>query len=279
MKNVIVDTDIGFDADDAFALGLALKSPEVRIRLIITNDEFKGNRVRVLDRFLKESGYSNVPIVKGFDLGNENFVAGNFIKQFEIKEYGDNFVQAIKDVVENNDKVYYVCLSTFTNLAKFLSSFISFTNKIEVVSMAGSKENVEPEHNLRLDVNSARKVIDLGAIINLVTADITRNKQIELHPNSNIIQQLKNSKEGLHKCIYQLTKLWFKNKVPTTYMHDPLTLSYLIHNKFLSFKKEKITFTDNGYYTTGNGSEIRLCVSADYQGFMEFLKKRLFSSN
>ncbi len=42
--STILDTDIGYDPDDLFALLLLLNSPELKPNLIITGDEVCGKR-------------------------------------------------------------------------------------------------------------------------------------------------------------------------------------------------------------------------------------------
>ena len=49
---VIIDTDIGDDIDDAFALALALKSPELKILGVTTTFGDTEMRARLLDRYL-----------------------------------------------------------------------------------------------------------------------------------------------------------------------------------------------------------------------------------
>ena len=53
---VILDTDIGDDIDDAFALALALKSPELNLLGITTTYGDTELRARLLDRFLSGAG-------------------------------------------------------------------------------------------------------------------------------------------------------------------------------------------------------------------------------
>ncbi len=64
-ERVVVDTDIGDDIDIAFALALALRSPELQILQI--NSDF-GNtalRTRLLKRFLASVGRSDIPVSTG----------------------------------------------------------------------------------------------------------------------------------------------------------------------------------------------------------------------
>ena len=58
---VIIDTDIGDDIDDAFAIGLALQSPEVKILGITTAWGNTALRARLVERFLRETGQDGHP--------------------------------------------------------------------------------------------------------------------------------------------------------------------------------------------------------------------------
>src|SRR6195256_316698 len=62
---VILDTDIGDDIDDAFALALALRSPELQILGITTTFGDTETRANLLDRFLAESGRPEIPVAAG----------------------------------------------------------------------------------------------------------------------------------------------------------------------------------------------------------------------
>ena len=62
---VIIDTDIGDDIDDAFALALALKSPELKVLGVTTTFGNTEMRARLLDRYLKAVGRSDIPVFAG----------------------------------------------------------------------------------------------------------------------------------------------------------------------------------------------------------------------
>ncbi len=61
-EKVIIDTDIGDDVDDAFALALALRSPELQILGITTTFGDTETRAKLVDRFLAEAGHGEIPV-------------------------------------------------------------------------------------------------------------------------------------------------------------------------------------------------------------------------
>ena len=62
---IILDADIGDDVDDAFALGLALHSPEIEIIGITTAWGDTALRARMVRRMLLENGTATIPVAEG----------------------------------------------------------------------------------------------------------------------------------------------------------------------------------------------------------------------
>src|SRR5260370_22515210 len=64
-EKVIIDTDIGDDIDDAFAVALALRSPELHILVVTTTFGDTETRAKLLDRSLAEVGRPHTPLAAG----------------------------------------------------------------------------------------------------------------------------------------------------------------------------------------------------------------------
>jgi inosine-uridine nucleoside N-ribohydrolase len=62
---VILDTDIGDDIDDAFALALLLHSPEVKLLGVTTAFGDTELRARLVNRYLQAVGQMKIPVVAG----------------------------------------------------------------------------------------------------------------------------------------------------------------------------------------------------------------------
>ncbi len=62
---IIIDSDIGDDVDDVFAIGLALTSPEVEILGISSAWGDTKLRARMIDRLLIETNATNIPVAEG----------------------------------------------------------------------------------------------------------------------------------------------------------------------------------------------------------------------
>ena len=64
---VIIDTDIGDDVDDAYAVGLALQSSELKILGITTAWGNTPLRAQLVERLLQETGRQDIPVAVGIE--------------------------------------------------------------------------------------------------------------------------------------------------------------------------------------------------------------------
>jgi len=69
---VILDTDIGDDIDDAFALALVLKSPELKLLGVTTEFGDTELRARLVNRYLQAVGWRYIPVAAGVPTKTSN---------------------------------------------------------------------------------------------------------------------------------------------------------------------------------------------------------------
>lgn len=71
-EKIIIDTDIGDDVDDAFALALAVRSPELQVLGVTTTFGDTEARAKIVDRFLGEVGRAEIPVLAGRATATKN---------------------------------------------------------------------------------------------------------------------------------------------------------------------------------------------------------------
>ena len=85
---VILDTDIGDDIDDTWALALLLKSPELDLKLAVGDYGEAQYRARLLAKLLERAGRTNIPVGLGLDIaprGDGRQAA--WVKDYDLKAY------------------------------------------------------------------------------------------------------------------------------------------------------------------------------------------------
>src|SRR5215468_3694664 len=82
VNRVILDTDIGDDIDDAFALALALRSPEIELIGITTAWGDTLLRARLANRLVQEAGSTTLPVLAGVRTTSKtNFTQADWAKE------------------------------------------------------------------------------------------------------------------------------------------------------------------------------------------------------
>ena len=141
---VILDTDIGDDIDDTWALALLLKSPELDLKLVVGDYGESQYRARLLGKLLERAGRTNVPVGVGLDISpiGESRQAA-WIKDYDLKSYPGkvltNGVQAIIDTIMNSPQpVTLICIGPAPNIAEALKREPRIAQNARFVGMDGS---------------------------------------------------------------------------------------------------------------------------------------------
>jgi inosine-uridine nucleoside N-ribohydrolase len=280
MKHVILDTDIGGDADDCFALLFALNSPEISLDLIVTDDEHKGHRAMFAEQFL-ERMKRQVPVVSGIDLGNSKYCCIEDLL-YLMPRVDDDCLRRIASVVSQYHRTEYVCIGPQSNLAMFMEEYPSFGGKVNITMMGGGLEKYRcrdiAEYNVRKDVAAARKVFLSDWNKRYVLGDTTNNPAIEIKEFSEMYWCLSVDERDYVGYLFSSMKAFFeKSSHKSTLMHDPLTVS-TVFDDFVEFDNRHVTMDDKGImHTDPDGKETMVSVAADYQGFWRMFCKRILS--
>ena len=141
---VILDTDIGDDIDDTWALALLLKSPELDLKLVVGDYGEAQYRARLLAKLLERAGRSDVSVGVGLDIAPRGEGRQNaWIKDYDLNSYPGkvltNGVQAIIDTIMNSPQpVTLICIGPVPNIAEALKREPRIAQHARFVGMDGS---------------------------------------------------------------------------------------------------------------------------------------------
>lgn len=193
-RAVVVDTDPGID--DAVAILLALRSPELDIRGITTVAGNIGGATttRNAGRILALAGRSDIPVIagasaplsrKGFDTvdihGGDGLGGVAFPEPLAAPRDRDavRWMAELLDA-EPSDSIDILALGPLTNIARLLCDHPDAARRIgRVVAMGGAiheRGNIGPrsEFNMAADPEAAAIVFAAGVPLVLVPLDVTR---------------------------------------------------------------------------------------------------------
>jgi len=174
-KPVILDTDIGSDIDDTWALAALLHSPELKPLLITTTSGDTLYRAEVTARFLEIAGRTDIPVGIGISHGkmkDEHRHQGPWVADYDLTGFPGTLhkdgVRALIETIRSApEPVTLISIAPSFNIARALETAPDIAQKCHFVGMHGSIDRgygpdspPDPETNVRLDVPGFRKVLD-----------------------------------------------------------------------------------------------------------------------
>lgn len=135
-KIVILDTDIGGDIDDTWALGMLLKIPKLNTRLVVSATYNTAYRAKLIAKFLEQAGRSDIDVGVGIKQACDNKINRQeaWVEEYELSDYpGKVFqdgVQAIIDLIMSSEsEVTLIGIAPMPNIAEALTQVSHFLTK------------------------------------------------------------------------------------------------------------------------------------------------------
>ena len=230
-EKIIIDTDIGDDVDDAFALALALSSPHLQILGITTSWGDSDLRARLVERFLKQTGHEGIPVAAGPQTqSHAPFTQAAWSEAFPEPANGwPNAVDLILDQVRRNPgQVTLISLAPLSTVGALIQKDpVTFRKLRRVVMMGGSirqgygdlgylpDRGPSAEYNIKMDIPAAKALFASGVPIDMMPLDSTQLKLDEVL-RAILFSQKTPMTEALH-ALYQQWASYPNNVTPTLF--------------------------------------------------------------
>jgi inosine-uridine nucleoside N-ribohydrolase len=181
---VILDTDIGDDIDDTWALCMLLGMPELDVKLIVTASDDTPSKTRLAAKILEAVGRTDVPLATGKKTSDRPLNQSKWLGDYSLDGYSgvvheDGVGELIAIVKASPDPVTIIVLGPQTNLAAALERDASIASNAQLAMMAGSirigydgKSEPQPEWNVYRDVAAARAVFAAPWKITMAPLDV-----------------------------------------------------------------------------------------------------------
>lgn len=140
---VILDTDIGFDVDDVWALAFMLRCPELDVQLITTNTGDTEYSAALVGKLLERAGRTDIPVGIGLPLDAIERTHSQWLNGYRVEDYPGvvhrDGVNAIVDtIVQAEDQVTIVSIGPLANIAAALQREPGITSRSRFIGMHGS---------------------------------------------------------------------------------------------------------------------------------------------
>ncbi len=283
-EKIIIDTDIGDDVDDAFAIALALRSPQLEILGISTTFGDTEARARITDRLLGEVGRQDIPVVAGAPTP-----APNPMSQLRYAE-GSRFARTshapavdfiLQQIRRYPGQITLIAIGPLMNVGALIDRDApTFRQLHQVIIMGGSIERgygdvgyapprgPEAEWNIKNDVASAKKLFSAGVPLYVMPLDSTQLKLDEV--KRPIIFRAGTPLTDA------LTLLYHEWGQQTPTLFDAMAVAYLLDATLCPAKPMRIRVDDQGFTRAESGaSNAQVCLNSDAEAFFRFYIPRV----
>lgn len=295
---IIIDTDIGDDIDDLFALLLAVNSPELHVRGITTVFRNARRRAQICSAVFETCGVGNIPVCAGCDvpfiepihkrdndLYDEKgvFIPCQFMDEMERYEVGPEHAvdYLIRQFRQSPGEVTLVAIGPLTNVAMAIRKAPDIAGKIAKITLMGGAfyGSEVAEWNILCDPEAARIVFDSGTPIQAVGLNVTMKCKLPL----SLVEQFRRTQSKLSGLTYEMVNKWLSHfKFDCPVLHDPLTVGTLVDPTFVQFEKKHVeivvcgekrgfsVFIDSGRHPVEVAREV------ESERYLRFFTKRVF---
>ena len=287
---VILDTDIGDDIDDAFALALALTSPELRILGVTTTFGDTELRARLLDRYLGALGRTDIPVAAGPESKRESvFTQKAYALRAPERKHQDGASFLLEQIRRHPGEITLIAIGPLVTVqAAIERDPETFRRLKRVVLMGGSiargydgaggeRRPPDAEWNIRCDPAGARALLASGVPVFMMPLDSTQihleepmREEIFAH-GSPLTDQL--------TLLYHQWRSGTENHTPAPTLFDPVAVTYAMRPDLCPAKPMHVEVDDRGFTRTAPGApNAEVCLESDEKGFLDLLRGRLIES-
>jgi inosine-uridine nucleoside N-ribohydrolase len=285
---VIIDTDIGDDIDDAFALALALRSPELKVLGVTTTFGNTELRARLLDRYLKAVGRSDIPVFAGPGTKTDNVMTQAAYAKRDLRtKFDDGAEFILSEAKKNPGQITLIGIGPlFTVQAAIKRDPAAFKKLKRVVIMGGSiyrgygvdaqgkPKPAEPEWNILNDPTGLKALLASGVTVSMMPLDSTqvpletRGREAIFAHGSALTDQL--------TLLYHQWVAGTTTHSPTPTLFDPVAVTYTFRPDLCPAKPMHIDVDAKGMTVPGPGApNAEVCLKSNEEGFLDLLLKRV----
>ncbi len=271
---VILDTDIGGDIDDTWALVMMLKSPELDVRLVTTDTSDTTYRARIVAKMLEIAGRTDIPVGIGIKTSDDRGAQEPWVEGYDLASYPgtvhEDGVSALVDAIMNSPKpVTLICIGPVPNIKLALEREPAIARKARFVGMHGSvrkghggAEKVCAEYNVQADAPACRAALSAAWDVTITPLDTCGLVVLE----GAKYQAICDCPDPLVKALIENYRIWLKGKPDerSSVLFDTVAIHLASSTEFLVMEELGLRVTDDGY-TVEDAEAKRMQVAIDWK--------------
>jgi inosine-uridine nucleoside N-ribohydrolase len=292
---VILDTDIGGDIDDTWALAMMLRSPELDVKLILTETGNTAYRAKIAARMLEIGGRADVPVGVGIHLADDTGPQADWVAGYELSSYPgpvfeDGVGALIDTIMDSPEPITLICIGPLPNVSAALQREPRIAERTRFVGMHGSirrgyggSAQTAAEYNIARYPEACQEVFAAPWDITITPLDTCGLVRLE----GRRYQAVRDCEDPLVQALIENYRIWARNLPPCAGRLDAELQSSTLFDTvavYLAFSEELVVMeelairvTDDGHTVVEEGARKVNCAMdwRDLAAFEDLLVKRL----
>ena len=276
---MILDTDIGGDIDDAWALGFVINYPDFEPLGVTITDGRTKDRAKIALKLLRVTGRDDIPVAVGRQTPRIWFHQFAWAEDYTTTRPVDTpAAQFLVETVSKYPKqVTVIAVGPLQNVADAIRLSDDFKKNIkELVLMSGciykraDTGKLIPEWNVRGSTKDAQVVYASGIPTRIVPLDSTTLVKLSDKERTKVAKH----DSPLTRSLESLYRLWMGGPRSRMILHDQLAVAEAARPGLFFGKRETLPLIvdDEGYtrIDEARGKPIVVCLEPKRDAFMEF---------
>ncbi len=293
---VILDTDIGTDIDDTWALAMMLKSPELDVKLIVSDTGDTLYRAKIIAKLLESAGRTDIPVGIGTPDSDPSleknyqieWVADYDITKYPGKVFQDGVGAIIDTIMSSNEPITLICIGPVPNIAAALDRRPQIARKARFVGMHGSVrkgydggEKIVAEYNVLCHTPSCQKVFQAPWDMTITPVDTCGIVRL----TGQKYQAVRACKDPLVQAVIENYRVWCINRkhpdfeIQSSILFDTVAIYLAFSDELLVMENLGIRVSDGGFTLIDDKAKKMNCATdwKDLNAFEDFLVHRLIN--
>ena len=273
--NLIIDTDIGEDIDDTWALVFLLSSQFVDVKLISVSTGDVNYKATLVAKILTLLNMTHIPIYIGKSSSVEEYSQKSWLHDFDLKTYEGliykNYEDSYHKVIDEFQNITVLELAPMSTLASIKN--LLENQRVKVIAMAGSIyhgyfKSKEPsiECNIVRDIEAAKTIFDSKINLTLVPLDVCHDFVV----SGDSYQSILTSQNIRSRIVIENYQIWskkyqgnanaFNPKKSSSILYDLLASFVLLFPQYFDYLHLPISVTDDGYTTISGNRMVNVAI-------------------
>jgi inosine-uridine nucleoside N-ribohydrolase len=294
---VILDTDIGSDIDDTWALTMLLKSPELDVRLVVSDTGNTTYRAKIIAKMLEAAERTDIPVGVGVHQSDKTGPQQEWVETYQLSDYDgtvhqDGVKAIIDSITDSAEPVTLICIGPIPNVAAALERKPEIAKNARFVGMHGclhkspweydgKKGGVLAEYNVYSDPKAMQKVFKAPWPVTVTPLDTCGFVVLK----GEKYRAVRKCNDPVVKVLMENYMIWLKSReewqqqleTQRTILFDTVAVYLAFSEELLIMQKLGVRVTDDGYTLIDNGAKAINCAIEwkNLSAFEDLLVERL----